>query len=199
MKNRSWKFWALAIPAVLAAGYIAFNILLFLFFFIATAFFLEEPGYIIEAPSTDETVTAPADILPTDNIPGVMPPKPPRPTLGNDTGYDITDFNQNLARFVGVEIGQDGAEVQAKIAKHFGTAQAGDSRDLKVEQIFLASGLTQVIVTNTAMKDDSVKAEQLLAIFTPRTRETSELTAYGMRIKCYRGDNTDQWQTELCP
>ena len=142
---------------------------------------------------------APADILPADNIPGVMPPKPPRPSLDEDTGYDIADFSERLGDFVGVEIGQDGAQAQHKIVTYFGVNKDEESPDLKVEQKFLTSGLTQVIVTKTALKDDSVKAEQFLAVFTPKTREKSELTAYGMRIKCYRGDNTDQWQTQLCP
>ena len=173
------------------------------------AFFWAVGRYSTSTTSTEEMVerrseikgkaSDPVSILPTDNIPGVMPPKPPRPTSGDtDAGYDLADFDRSLAKFVGVEIGQDQAAAQEIIAGYFDpSAQIGSRPQL--ETLYLPNGLTQIIVTRTNLADDSVAAEQFLAVFKPLTPKTGELTAYGMRIKCYRGANTDQWQTKLCP
>jgi len=146
-----------------------------------------------------EKAAAPVDILPTDNVPGVMPPKPPRPSLDEDAGYDLADFDAGLARGVGLKPGMEMLTAQTIITDYFAPGGEEGNAQIAMEQKFLTSGLTQIIVTRTGLADDSVKAEQLLAVFKPLTPKTGQLTAYGMRIKCYRGANTKQWQTELCP
>ncbi len=154
----------------------------------------------VNAASPPETpAAAPVDLLPTDGVPGVMPPKPPRPSLEENAGYDIADFDMDLARFVKIYVGQKSVEAQNTIVNHFGINQDEGDESLKVEQKFLPSGLTQIIVTRTGLADDSVKAEQFLAIFKPLTLKTGQLQAYGMRIKCYRGESTKDWQTKPCP
>ncbi len=139
------------------------------------------------------------DLLPTDNVPGVMPPKPPRPSLDEDAGYDLADFDAGLARGVGLKPGMEMLTARTIITDYFAPGGEEGNAQIAMEQKFLTSGLTQIIVTRTGLADDSVKAEQLLAVFKPLTPKTGQLTAYGMRIKCYRGANTTQWQTELCP
>lgn len=152
------------------------------------------------AASPPETpAAAPVDLLPTDGVPGVMPPKPPRPSLGEDKGYDIADFDMDLAKRFGLKIGQDMHEVRLKLYQYNrGLGQSWEKKG-NWEEIFLPSGLTQVVVTRTGLADDSVKAEQFLAIFKPLTPKTGQLQAYGMRIKCYRGANTTDWQAKPCP
>jgi len=50
--------------------------------------------------------------------------------------------------------------------------------------------------------DDAVFAEEIYAVFAgPGDAEkfNQKLAAYGLRLKCRRGENAMEWTTELCP
>jgi len=47
--------------------------------------------------------------------------------------------------------------------------------------------------------DDSVQAQEITAIFRPGQREAFVLAEYTVRVKCRRGNNAGQWQTQVCP
>ncbi len=127
------------------------------------------------------------------------------------TDIDFPSYSRDLARFVGLELGQTMAEATTKIETYF-TPTGGDMDDMdeywdpdsnipKTESEFSTlggEGGKVTVVERVNMKDDSVRDEQFYAIF-KQSGEAYTLADYGMKIRCYRGENTDEWQTELCP
>ncbi len=124
------------------------------------------------------------------------------------TDIDFPSYSRDLARFVGLELGETMAEATAKIETYF-TPKGGDvdayhdpdSNIPKTESEFSTlggEGGKVTVVERVNMKDDSVRDEQFYAIF-KQSGEAYTLADYGMKIRCYRGDNTDEWQIELCP
>ena len=52
------------------------------------------------------------------------------------------------------------------------------------------------------LPDDSVFAEEVYAVFSgpgETNKFNQTLAAYGLRIKCRRGDNKMEWTTTRCP
>lgn len=119
---------------------------------------------------------------------------------------DFASYDRGLAKRVGIELGESMGAATPKIESFFSpqggsVEDAGDSTRKKTEtefSTFGAEGGKVTLVERVNIKDDSVKAEQFYAIFKAKN-EDFVLADYGMKIKCYRGDNIDKWQTELCP
>lgn len=119
---------------------------------------------------------------------------------------DFASYDRDLAKWVKLELGESMDTATPKIESHFSpqggsVEDASDSTRKKTEtefSTFGAEGGKVTLVERVNIKDDSVKAEQFYAIFKAKG-ESFMLADYGMKIKCYRGDNTENWQTELCP
>jgi len=119
---------------------------------------------------------------------------------------DFASYSRDLASSVGLEFGESMSAATPKIESHFSpqggsVEDASDSSRKKTEtefSTFGAEGGKVTLVERINIKDDSVKAEQFYAIFKAKG-EDFILADYGMKIKCYRGDNTTNWQTSRCP
>lgn len=113
---------------------------------------------------------------------------------------DFAAYDKNLARFIGLEMGMPMAEAETKVLEFF-TADAGGEGNPVFEMDKLQGyvGGQAFIATIDRMNDDSVKAQQLYAIGKKQSEESFTLVDYGLRVKCWRGDNKDNWQTDLCP
>ena len=133
------------------------------------------------------------------------------PNQGEDimriSDIDFLSYSKDLARWIELETMEPLESAVAKIESYF-SPQGGDfnSYDIgktgtQTESIFSsfdAEGGKVIVVERINMRDDSVKAQQFYAVF--KKTDTAELLIdYGMKIKCARGDNTTEWQTDNCP
>ncbi len=125
----------------------------------------------------------------------VLPPAaPPKPQTLED--IDFSSYSSDLAKFTGLERGEARIDAVDKVRLYFApqgaeivkTSTKTFDRDDGSVMIFSVSGL----------KDDSVKAQEIFLILEGQGYDQT-LAEYGMRIKCHRGNNTTNWQTELCP
>lgn len=119
---------------------------------------------------------------------------------------DFPSYSRGLADGVELELGESMATATPKLESFFSpqggsVEDAGDNSRKKTEtefSTFGAQGGKVTLVERVNIKDDSVKAEQFYAIFKVKG-EGFILADYGMKVKCYRGENTLNWQTALCP
>lgn len=133
-----------------------------------------------------------ADIIHADAPSTLTPPK--SLTLED---IDFNDYSKGLAKFTGLKEGQSRGEAVDNVRLYFApeqgsqiisTSQSTFERDDGAVLIFGARGLP----------DDSVKAEEIFLILSGE-KGSQTLAAFGSRIKCHRGKNTTEWQTDLCP
>ncbi len=128
---------------------------------------------------------------------------PAAPTIGaaNVSDIDFNNYSPALAGVIGLTEGESRLDAVDKIRLYFApeagttilsTASATFERDDNAVMLFSVKGLP----------DDSVSAQEVYAVFSGPggdAKFNQTLAAYGMRIKCYRGSNTTEWQTDVCP
>jgi len=107
--------------------------------------------------------------------------------------YSPRDFSKDLAQPIGLEIGMDRDSAEAELRTYFGTTTSGGQIPLFKSKT-LVDGEYEIIATRNGLQDDSIKSEQALVHFADGI-----LVDYGMRVKCYRSNNPDEWTKELCP
>lgn len=114
---------------------------------------------------------------------------------------DFTSYSTDLATVVGLEIGESRLESTDKIRLFF--APEPGTRIIKTaSQTFERDDGAVLLFSRIGLPDDSVKAQEIYAVFSGPggdVKFNQTLAAYGMRMKCYRGENTTEWQTDLCP
>jgi len=107
--------------------------------------------------------------------------------------YSPRDFSQDMASPMGLEIGMDRDSAEVEVRSYFGArASAGQIPVFKSKT--LSDGAFEIIATRNGLQDDSVKSEQVLVHFADDV-----LVEFGMRVKCYRSNNPDEWTKEPCP
>ncbi|MEL7187927.1 MAG: hypothetical protein AAGK17_00125 [Pseudomonadota bacterium] len=86
------------------------------------------------------------------------------------------------------------------LAKFYLRSFGVDARQAEFEQTEHPSDPAKriILIAASGLKDDSVQAIQLRLTMHSRAGQWS-VTEAGIRRKCWRGDNTTQWQKELCP
>lgn len=109
-------------------------------------------------------------------------------------------YSHDMAKFVGLEIGQS-LEESVNLAVDY-TLPDGEE-DLSTSDIMQNLDdpeNIQVLVTQYNLMDDSVQDLQIRLVYKQvfDGRE-AELTGYGLRVKCRRGDTPGEWQAALCP
>lgn len=111
---------------------------------------------------------------------------------------DMSGFSKDLARFVGLKIGEPMDSAIDKIKTRLkpesegyitGTWETSDNGEGTKTFTGLAENLP----------DDSVKAEEITTVFQKTEDGSYRLSEYGARIKCWRGEKPNQWTTNLCP
>ena len=146
-------------------------------------------------PQIAETSSLPESPIPV--IESVTPPLPSMPKSLSLEDIDFNSFSRDLAKFTGLKEGQSRGEAVDNVRLYFApesgsaiisTSQSKFEREDGAVLIFGASGLP----------DDSVKAEEIYLIVSG-AKGSQSLAAFGSRIKCHRGENTTEWQTDLCP
>ena len=107
--------------------------------------------------------------------------------------HDMRNFSQDLAAFLELEEGMDRDTVEAEIRGYFGTtASTGQIPIFQSKK--LENSQFEIVATRNGLRDDSVKSEQVIARFS-----NNILVDFGLRQKCYRATDPEQWLTKLCP
>ena len=144
---------------------------------------IAETPTLPEVPKATQSITTPS-----------APPTPKSLTLED---IDFNSYSKDLAKWTGLKEGQSRGEAVDNIRLYFApesgntiisTSQISFEREDGAVLIFSASGLP----------DDSVKSEEIYLILSG-AKGTQSLAAFGSRIKCHRGENITEWQTDLCP
>jgi len=154
--------------------------------------FLFAVGLILTAcgPKDAETVGVPDSASEIQALSGIL----------RASDIDFGSYNRDLAKFVKLEIGEPMASAESNTLAYF-TPKASGEGNVRFEMDKLQGyiGGQAFIATIDGLVDDSVKAEQLYAIGKKQADESFTLVDYGMRVKCWRGDNPNEWGTDLCP
>lgn len=139
----------------------------------------------------------------------IPPDAPATDEIMRITDIDFASYTQDIAKFVGLEIGEDFAASKTKMETYFvpgkgtsETAVANERREGPAETSFStfgADGGTVIVADRFNMADDSVKAEQMYAISKKKADGSEILVDFGMKVKCWRSENPQIWRTTLCP
>ena len=66
------------------------------------------------------------------------------------------------------------------------------------QSIFERDDGSVMLYSAAGLPDDSIKAEEIYLILTGEDGAQT-LQSFGLRLKCYRGENTTDWQNKPCP
>ena len=123
------------------------------------------------------------------------PPVPVKSMTLEDINF--ASYSEDLAKFVGLENGEDRCAAIDKMRLYFAPEDGQTILNTKTSSFDRPDG-SVMIFSASGFKDDSIKAQELFMIFAG-DKDAQILAAYGLKQKCHRGDNTTEWQTNLCP
>lgn len=182
MRRRTWKFWAALAVVVTILILVLKNTLEFL------------------------TVTGIVDPTITESLPEAhssAPEAPAVPTLpaGTVNDIDFKAYSQDLAKHIGLEQGETRLDSIDKIRLYFAPEPGTNMVNLSSSTVERDDGSVMLFARHD-LPDNSVFAEEVYAVFSgpgETNKFNQSLEAYGLRLKCRRGDNKMEWTTELCP
>lgn len=132
----------------------------------------------------------------------VVPPTPPQ-TLpaASIEDIDFSSYSQDLAAPFGLVMGETRLDSIDKIRLYFSPEPGTNMVNLTSSTFERDDGSVMLFARNN-LPDDAVFAQEIYAVFSgPGDAEkfNQKLAAYGLRLKCRRGENAMEWTTELCP
>ncbi len=145
------------------------------------------PEAIVEAQTA--AVIEPADVAPPET-----PIVPEKRALEE---IDFTAYSQDLAKYTGLKEGQSRIEAIDQVRLYFAPENADTILQTSSNRFEREDG-SVLIYSAEGFADDAIKGEEIYLILSG-PKGNQKLTAYGSRIKCWRGENTTEWQTEACP
>ena len=91
------------------------------------------------------------------------------------------------------------AEVENLLEERFTpeTSEGNQSFDMRLTPQ-TENGYSLIAMADNLM-DDSLKAQEITAMFRPGERDNFVLSEYNVRVQCRRGSNAGNWQTQACP
>jgi|GEM_PF-6272293 len=139
-----------------------------------------------DAPGIQDTVTEKASEI--------------KQKVTEPTVPDMLQYSSELASYLGLEYGDTIDVVKSKIAPDFSKRDSVEGEaDYAISVVLLDTGNAVMRATAKNLPDDSLKSQQLAAIFVSQGDNEPQLTEYGLRIKCWRAADPDAWTTQLCP
>ncbi len=159
-------------------------------------FFIPALVMLTACQQASETVQAPSV-----NVDVPTPPATRNLPAGSIEDIDFNDYSQDLARAFDLKMGESRLDSIDKIRLYFAPTKGGHIVNT-TSSTFERDDGSVMIFASSGLQDDSVKAEEVYVVFSGTggaDKFNQSLAAYGMRIKCYRGENTTEWQTNLCP
>ena len=132
----------------------------------------------------------------------VQPPAIPQ-TLpaGRLEDIDFDAYSADLARNLDLIMGESRLDSIDKIRLYFAPEPGTNMVNMTSSTFEREDGSVMLFARNN-IPDDAVFSEEVYAVFSgPGNAEkfNQKLAAYGLRLKCRRGDNAMEWTTELCP
>ena len=129
------------------------------------------------------------------------PPIPPStPVVASPQSVDDIDFGQysrELANFTDLRQGQSRIAAIDVVRLLF-APEEGANIIKTASSTFELDGGAVMLLSADGMADDSVRAQEFYLIF-EGDKDAQKLADYGLRVKCYRGENVTNWQKEVCP
>ena len=153
-----------------------------------------EPHDILEIADS-----APAPSIPASpEIEGGVPQE--LSDIRQPSDIDFGAYSKDLAKFVGLEVGMPMEKAEIEVLNFMAPKKGGEGNSVfEMDKFQGYVGGQAFVATLDGLADDNVKAQQLYAIGKKGEGETYSLIDYGMRVKCWRGDNTANWQAKPCP
>jgi hypothetical protein len=157
-------------------------------------------GFILLGCQASETTPPPTEAP-------AMPAAPKSPETramlpaGKVDEIDFKSYSKELANRIGLIEGETRLDAIDKIRLYFAPEPGTNMVNLTSSTFELDDGSVMLFARNN-LPDDSVFAEEVYAVFSgpgEAKKFKQSLAAYGLRIKCRRGDNAMEWTTELCP
>ncbi len=109
-------------------------------------------------------------------------------------------YDKDLAKYFGLQLGMSLDEAESIIKPQFAKEEGGEgNQSFSYAKTQSDTGGIVIIATAEGVMDDSVAAQELIAVFSKDGSGQLQLSEYGARIKCWRGDKKDEWITEFCP
>lgn len=148
---------------------------------------------VLRSDNTDAVETpidAPIDPRPGDLTP---PDKTAEPTEPDEI------ISAQRVTIPGMELGMSAAEVENLLEERFTpeTSEGNQSFDMRLTPQ-TENGYSLIAMADNLM-DDSLKAQEITAMFRPGERDNFVLSEYNVRVQCRRGSNAGNWQTQACP
>ena len=159
--------------------------------FVATVYFLG---------SDEVKIVPPAD--PNVSSEAVQPALTPQ-TLpaGSIEDIDFNAYSTELASKIDLQMDENRLDAIDKIRLYFAPEPGTNMVNMTSSTFERDDGSVMLFARNN-IPDDAVFSEEVYAVFSgPGNAEkfNQKLAAYGLRLKCRRGDNAMEWTTELCP
>lgn len=170
--------------------------LMWLLILVGAVFLLAAAIYIGRSigSATNADVETPVD-APIDPRPGDLTPpdKTAEPTEPDEI------ISAQRVTVPGMELGMSSAEVENLLEERFTpeTSEGNQSFDMRLTP--QTENGYSLIATADNLTDDSVKAQEITAMFRPGERDNFVLSEYNVRVQCRRGSNAGNWQTQACP
>ncbi|MEP4051693.1 MAG: hypothetical protein ABJN22_05570 [Litorimonas sp.] len=148
---------------------------------------------------TPEKITLPPTPTASETV---SPPTPPQ-TLpaGRLEDIDFNAYSQDLAEPFGLVMGETRLDSIDKIRLYFAPEPGVNMVNMTSSTFERDDGSVMLFARNN-LPDDAVFAQEIYAVFSgpgDAQKFNQKLAAYGLRLKCRRGDNAMEWTTELCP
>jgi len=155
-------------------------------------------GVVLVACGGNETKTVETPEVPkvsesTNYGSGTEAPEAPSYELKS---ADLTGYSYDISKYTGIDVGEPMDVAVEKIQKYL--TPDGENVSVTWETQDKGHGIKIFSGLATNLADDSVKDQEIKAIF-KKDDDEFWLIEHGGRIKCWRGENKDQWTTELCP
>lgn len=99
----------------------------------------------------------------------------------------------------GMKLGMSSAELENLLEDRFesDTSEGNQSFDMRLTP--QTENGYSLIATADNLMDDSVKAQEITAMFRPGESDNFVLSEYNVRVQCRRGSNAGDWQEQVCP
>ncbi len=154
---------------------------------------MKKLGFIISLLALSACGQASVDSSDVSGAPAT--PETPKSLALED--IDFSSYSEGLAKFIDLKVGESNWAAIDKMRLYFAPDDGQTILQTKTSTFDRPDGSVMVYAVS-GLKDDSVKAQELFMIFAGK-KDSQTLAAYGVKIKCQRGPNTTQWQTQPCP
>ena len=132
----------------------------------------------------------------------VPPPSVPLPLpAARLEDIDFKAYSVELASSVDLKMGENRLDSIDKIRLYFAPEPGVNIVNMTSSSFERDDGSVLLFARNN-IPDDAIFAEEVYAVFSgpgDAKKFDQKLAAYGLRLKCRRGDNAMEWTTDLCP